>query len=187
MSPAWKDASGSALETGSNWRTAHESGNRIPTWLLIALMVAAVTVVGGFSQAVSPAVGCSGRLRRGCRDGEFSSLIGGDSTRHRHPDHRGRDRPASASGQSGDNGVAGRLQCLRLRWFWSGALQVAGTPQDWSTFPAFHFWFYGTGSGLTYQAEISDNRSDPNQRHLGALRLQLHRRHARLAVHQHPL
>ncbi len=35
-------------------------------------------------------------------------------------------------------------------------------PQDWSNFTSFNFWFYGTGSGLTYQAEISDNRSDPN-------------------------
>jgi beta-glucanase (GH16 family) len=41
------------------------------------------------------------------------------------------------------------------------SFQVAG-PQDWSNYTSFDFWFYGTGSGLTYQAEISDNRSDPN-------------------------
>jgi hypothetical protein len=34
-------------------------------------------------------------------------------------------------------------------------------PQDWSSYASFDFWFFGTGSGLTYQAEISDNRSNP--------------------------
>lgn len=38
----------------------------------------------------------------------------------------------------------------------------SSAPQDWSSYVSFDFWFYGTGSGLTYQAEISDNRSDPN-------------------------
>lgn len=37
-----------------------------------------------------------------------------------------------------------------------------GATQDWSNYESFNFWFYGTGSGLSYQAEISDNRSDPN-------------------------
>ena len=36
-----------------------------------------------------------------------------------------------------------------------------GATQDWSNYESFNFWFYGTGSGLSYQAEISDNRSDP--------------------------
>ncbi len=36
-----------------------------------------------------------------------------------------------------------------------------GGPQDWSSTAGFSFWFHGTGSGLAYQAEISDNRSDP--------------------------
>ncbi|RMG96318.1 MAG: glycosyl hydrolase family protein [Chloroflexi bacterium] len=35
-------------------------------------------------------------------------------------------------------------------------------PQDWSNYESVDFWFYGTGSGLTYQIEISDNRSNPN-------------------------
>jgi beta-glucanase (GH16 family) len=38
---------------------------------------------------------------------------------------------------------------------------TAGTPQDWSSYESFDFWFYGSGSGFIYQAEISDNRSDP--------------------------
>jgi len=40
------------------------------------------------------------------------------------------------------------------------AFEVAGA-QDWSNYTSFDFWFYGTGSGLSYQAEISDNRSNP--------------------------
>jgi beta-glucanase (GH16 family) len=38
----------------------------------------------------------------------------------------------------------------------------SGAPQDWSGNTSFDFWFHGTGSGLNYQAEISDNRSNPN-------------------------
>ena len=35
-------------------------------------------------------------------------------------------------------------------------------PQDWSGTDGFAFWFRGDGSGRTYQAEIFDNRSNPN-------------------------
>ncbi|MGD8463773.1 MAG: carbohydrate binding domain-containing protein, partial [Anaerolineae bacterium] len=41
-------------------------------------------------------------------------------------------------------------------------LTAIGGPQDWSNLEGFSFWFYGTNSGLEYQAEIQDNRSDPN-------------------------
>jgi len=41
-------------------------------------------------------------------------------------------------------------------------LTALGGPQDWSGATSFSFWFYGSGSGLAYQAEFSDNRSDPN-------------------------
>jgi beta-glucanase (GH16 family) len=39
---------------------------------------------------------------------------------------------------------------------------VTGGPQDWSNLDGFSFWFYGSNSGLGYQAEIMDNRSDPS-------------------------
>ncbi len=35
-------------------------------------------------------------------------------------------------------------------------------PQDWSGTDGFGFWFYGASSGLLYQAEILDNRSNPS-------------------------
>ena len=34
-------------------------------------------------------------------------------------------------------------------------------PQDWSGADGFAFWFHGAGTGLVFQAEIFDNRSDP--------------------------
>lgn len=69
--------------------------------------------------------------------------------------------PLARPGQSGDNGVL-RVDYNVFDFGGFGqSFQVAG-PQDWSNYTSFDFWFYGTGSGLTYQAEISDNRSDPN-------------------------
>jgi hypothetical protein len=35
-------------------------------------------------------------------------------------------------------------------------------PQDWSGTDGFGFWFHGANSGLLYQAEILDNRSNPS-------------------------
>jgi beta-glucanase (GH16 family) len=66
-------------------------------------------------------------------------------------------RPA----QSGDNGI---LEAdFNVFDFGGFGVGYAGTgPQDWSGTAGFSFWFYGSGSGLVYQAEISDNRSDPN-------------------------
>ncbi|MDX1601355.1 MAG: carbohydrate binding domain-containing protein, partial [Anaerolineales bacterium] len=65
-------------------------------------------------------------------------------------------RPA----QNGDNGIA-QVDFSIGDFGGFGADFIAAGPQDWSTTDGFSFWFYGTGSGLAYQAEISDNRSDP--------------------------
>jgi len=70
--------------------------------------------------------------------------------------------PLARPGQTGVNGV---LQVTYNVFDFGGfgqAFQTVG-PQDWSNYKSFDFWFYGNGSGLTYQAEISDNRSDPNE------------------------
>jgi hypothetical protein len=64
------------------------------------------------------------------------------------------------SGQVGDNGVL--VVDFNVSDFGGfGQAFVAAGPQDWSSYTSFDFWFYGTGSGFTYQAEISDNRSNP--------------------------
>jgi beta-glucanase (GH16 family) len=66
-------------------------------------------------------------------------------------------RPA----QSGDNGVV-QVDFNVFDFGGFGGEFAITAPQDWSLTDGFSFWFYGTGSGLTYQAEISDNRTDPN-------------------------
>jgi beta-glucanase (GH16 family) len=66
-------------------------------------------------------------------------------------------RPA----QNGDNGLL-QVDFSVGDFGGFGADFLGVGPQDWSLADGFSFWFYGTGSGLTYQAEISDNRSDPN-------------------------
>ena len=53
----------------------------------------------------------------------------------------------------------GRLR--RLRRGLRGRRAPPG-PQDWSGTDGFGFWFYGANSGLLYQAEILDNRSNPS-------------------------
>jgi hypothetical protein len=69
--------------------------------------------------------------------------------------------PLARPGQSGTIGVLQVDYNVVDFGGFGQSFQVAG-PQDWSNFTSFDFWFYGTASGLTYQAEISDNRSDPN-------------------------
>jgi beta-glucosidase len=63
--------------------------------------------------------------------------------------------PLALPGQVGDNDV------LRVDFtigdFGGFGDDFGGTSQDWSGYDAFGFWFNGTGSGLSYQAEIFDN------------------------------
>ena len=61
-------------------------------------------------------------------------------------------------------GVARNFQVFDVFDFGGFGTEYASisAPQDCSLADGFSFWFHGTGSGLTYQAEISDNRSDPN-------------------------
>jgi len=69
--------------------------------------------------------------------------------------------PLARLAQIGDNGILeADFNISDFGGF--GTDFVASGPQDWSTTDGFSFWFYGTGSGLDYQAEISDNRSDPS-------------------------
>jgi beta-glucanase (GH16 family) len=63
--------------------------------------------------------------------------------------------------QSGDNGLL-QLDFSVSDFGGFGGEYASSAPQDWSLTDGFSFWFYGSGSGLVYQAEISDNRSDPN-------------------------
>ena len=65
-------------------------------------------------------------------------------------------------GQVGDNEILAAIYTISDFGGFGQDVATLGGPQDWSNFGSFSFWFYGSGSGLAYQAEISDNRSDPN-------------------------
>jgi beta-glucanase (GH16 family) len=65
-------------------------------------------------------------------------------------------------GQVGDNEIlVADYNVTDFGGFGDDLVTTFAGPQDWSTYESFDFWFRGSGSGLTYQAEISDNRSNP--------------------------
>jgi beta-glucanase (GH16 family) len=67
-------------------------------------------------------------------------------------------------GQVGDNSVL--LVSFNVGDFGGVGVDFAATgstgPQDWSGTDGFGFWFHGAATGLVYQAEIFDNRSNPS-------------------------
>ena len=66
-------------------------------------------------------------------------------------------------GQVGDNEIlVNDFNVTDFGGFGQDLAIAEGGPQDWSSSEAFNFWFHGTNSGLVYQAEISDNRSNPD-------------------------
>lgn len=67
-------------------------------------------------------------------------------------------RPA----QTGDNAVL-KVDFNIADFGGLGAGFVSGGPRYWANTDGISFWFRGTGSGLVYQFEISDNRSDPGK------------------------
>ncbi len=69
--------------------------------------------------------------------------------------------PLALPGQAGDNEILTATYDVFDFGGFGRAYDVAG-PQNWIGYGSFDFWFYGSGSGLAYQAEISDNRSDPS-------------------------
>jgi beta-glucanase (GH16 family) len=72
--------------------------------------------------------------------------------------------PLARPGQVGDNGVL--LVSFNVVDFGGFGVDFAATgstgPQDWSGTDGFGFWFHGAATGLVYQAEIFDNRSNPS-------------------------
>jgi hypothetical protein len=70
--------------------------------------------------------------------------------------------PLARPGQTGDNGLLQASYSIVDFGGFGDDLNISeGGPVDWSLTDGFSFWFHGTGNGLAYQAEISDNRSDP--------------------------
>src|SRR5262245_438612 len=71
--------------------------------------------------------------------------------------------PLARPGQVGDNSVLAVNFTVGDFGGFGVDFSAAGStgPQDWSGTDGFAFWFHGSASGLVYQAEIFDNRSDP--------------------------
>ena len=94
----------------------------------------------------------------------FFTYNGGASsvtaTRQTVPDSDALARP----GQVGPNGLL--IANFTIGDFGGLGVDFAATgstgPQDWSGTDGFAFWFRGAGTGLTFQAEIFDNRSNPS-------------------------
>ncbi|MBT8214018.1 MAG: hypothetical protein KJP12_02260, partial [Acidimicrobiia bacterium] len=91
---------------------------------------------------------------------EFFAFNGGSSTVATSRVTVGAADALARPGQSGDNTVLALDFSVGDFGGLGNSYEIAG-PQDWSLTEGFSFWFHGTGSGLTYQAEISDNRSNP--------------------------
>ena len=70
--------------------------------------------------------------------------------------------PLARPNQSGSNEIlVADYNVTDFGGFGQDLALATGGSQDWSSSSGLSFWFYGSGSGLAYQAEISDNRSDP--------------------------
>ena len=129
-------------------------------FMILLVLVALVSVLMAIPAAAAPPVGPDklADFEAGLPDNWFT-FFGGSTvttTPQTVPDTDVLARPA----QIGDNGlVQVDFNVFDFGGF-GGEFATTG-PQDWSLTDGFSFWFYGTGSGLVYQAEISDNRSDP--------------------------
>ena len=69
--------------------------------------------------------------------------------------------PLARPGQSTANGVARTQFNLGDFGGFGVDLAASGGAQNWQNYDGISFWFYGSNSGLSYQFEILDNRSDP--------------------------
>jgi hypothetical protein len=93
----------------------------------------------------------------------FFVFNGGGSTVTTTVQTVGDAAPLARPGQVGDNGVL--LVTFNVVDFGGFGVDFAASgstgPQDWSGTDGFGFWFHGAATGLVYQAEIFDNRSNP--------------------------
>jgi beta-glucanase (GH16 family) len=93
----------------------------------------------------------------------FFAFNGGGSSVSATVQVMGQGAPLARPGQVGDNGVL--IASFTVGDFGGFGVDFAATgstgPQDWSGTDGFGFWFHGGATGLVYQAEIFDNRSNP--------------------------
>ncbi|MDH3247978.1 MAG: family 16 glycosylhydrolase [Acidimicrobiia bacterium] len=132
-------------------------------WTALALFVSVVVIPAAqpAAQAASPASSASlADFEGGVPAGWFA--FAGGSAVSTTTQIVGDSDPLAIPGQVGANEILNATyDVFDFGGFGQDVNLAFAGPQDWSTYESFDFWFYGTGSGLTYQAEISDNRSNP--------------------------
>ncbi|HEX2443916.1 MAG TPA: carbohydrate binding domain-containing protein [Vicinamibacterales bacterium] len=93
----------------------------------------------------------------------FFVFNGGGSTVSATVQVVGEGATLARPGQVGDNGAL--FVSFTIGDFGGFGVDFAAAgstgPQDWSGTDGFGFWFHGAATGLVYQAEIFDNRSNP--------------------------
>jgi beta-glucanase (GH16 family) len=93
----------------------------------------------------------------------FFTYAGGGSAVSAARQAVGESDALARPGQVGTNGVLAAQFTIGDFGGFGVDFSAAGStgPQDWSGTDGFGFWFHGEGTGLVYQAEIFDNRSNP--------------------------
>jgi beta-glucanase (GH16 family) len=134
-----------------------KSKRTLPNWIPRIAIVAALLAFSVNPAGASTLTDFEGGLPPGwfVFNGGASSVVGTVLT-------VGAADPLARPGQIGDNGILEVDFSIGDFGGFGQEYASQGGPQNWSTQTGFSFWFYGTASELTYQAEISDNRSDPN-------------------------
>ncbi|MDH3302314.1 MAG: family 16 glycosylhydrolase [Acidimicrobiia bacterium] len=139
------------------------SSRRAVVSAVVALMVAVLTVpIGPSPVSAAPPDGpdALADFEGGLPDAWFN--FAGGSSVNTSTVVVGDGDPLARPGQVGANEILTlTYNVFDFGGFGQDVAVANGGPQDWSTTAGMSFWFNGTGSGLTYQAEISDNRSDP--------------------------
>jgi beta-glucanase (GH16 family) len=118
-----------------------------------------------FALAAAPALaaGPSTATFEGGAPAGFFVFNGGASTVSTTVQVVSEGAPLARPGQVGDNGVLSVAFTIGDFGGFGVDFAASGStgPQDWSGTDGFGFWFHGAASGLVYQAEIFDNRSNP--------------------------
>jgi Carbohydrate binding domain (family 11) len=131
-------------------RLIHFSSRALP--FAVALMAASALAIGPTTATFE------GEAPAG-----FFVFNGGGSTVSTSLVVIGEGAPLARPGQVGENGVLS--VSFTINDFGGVGVDFAASgstgPQDWSGTDGFGFWFHGAATGLVYQAEIFDNRSNP--------------------------
>jgi beta-glucanase (GH16 family) len=124
--------------------------------------VTTLAILGGLAKSAAAAAPTTADFETATPAG-FFTYGGGASAVSAARQSVGESDGLARPGQAGPNGVLTTQFTVGDFGGFGVDFAAAGAtgPQDWSGTDGFAFWFHGQGTGLVYQAEIFDNRSDP--------------------------